>query len=191
MNLAGTLDKQPDSAELAADSPTVEQVYRDHADFVWTCLQRFGVRDDDLDDLMQEVFVVVHRNLRTFRGESRLTTWLYAICLRVAAANRRRRKSRVVLAIDEPGLVVGDERNPEGDLALSQRRRALDAILDQLDLEKRAVFVMFEIDELCCDQIAAIIGVPVGTVYSRLHAARKAFEKAAARFRVKAREGVR
>ncbi len=58
-------------------------------------------------------------------------------------------------------------------------------MLDELDLERRAVFVMYEIDELPCEQIAAMIGVPVGTVHSRLHAARKEFQRAAARWQAR------
>jgi RNA polymerase sigma-70 factor, ECF subfamily len=179
------LDAPPSPADA------VEEVYRDHADFVWACLQRFGIRDRDLDDALQEVFVVVHQRLGSFRGEARLTTWLYSICLRVAAAHRRRgyvRRELQVDAIDDP--IDEQGMSPEGGVAERERRRILAAILDELDLEKRAVFVMFEIDELSCEEIASIVGAPLGTIYSRLHAARRAFEKAIARFRARQRGGV-
>jgi RNA polymerase sigma-70 factor (ECF subfamily) len=190
MTIAGTLEDRSSPGSVCEEPNAVGRVYRDHADFVWSCLQRFGVRDGDLDDVMQEVFVVVHRKLPSFRGDARLTTWLYSICLRVATAYRRRFRARAEELPGDTWEVAerGERSDPEGDLALSQRRRALSTILDQLDLEKRAVFVMFEIDELPCEEIAAIMGVPVGTVYSRLHAARKAFQKATTRFRARLEE---
>lgn len=165
-------------------------IHDEHADFVWRTLQRMGVRDADVEDQMQEVFVVVHRRLGSFDGSSRMTTWLFAICMRVAAAYRRRahrRHEEVVADVPEPGEPgnVGPE-----DLAMARQARArLDAVLDLMDLEKRAVFVMFELDEMPCEAIAEVLGVPLGTVHSRLHAARKDFEGALKRFT--AREATR
>jgi RNA polymerase sigma-70 factor (ECF subfamily) len=185
MNVFALLQKAPDTAAHASP-PAVDVIFRTHAEFVWASLQRFGVRQGDLDDALQEVFVVVHKKLGSFRGDSQMTTWLYAICLRVASAHRRRSHVRRELAT--PGLDEShhtDLANPEEDLAEHQRRRILEELLDELDVEKRALLVMFEIDELPCEEIAEILGVPVGTIYSRLHAARKAFQKSVARFRAR------
>ena len=188
MSLVQTLEKRLDAEPAPMTAESLEQVYQRHAEFVWACLSRFGIRDRDLDDALQEVFVVVHQRLATFRGESRMTTWLYSICLRVAHAHRRRGHLRHELEVERFADDVLDEHaNPEDVLVLRQRRLALGAILDELDLEKRALLVMFEIDELPCEEIAAMLGVPLGTVYSRLHGARKAFEKAVARFRARTR----
>ncbi len=164
----------------------VRAIHDAHADFVFATLQRFGVRDADLDDLMQEVFVVVHRRLDSFDGTSRMTTWLFGIAMRVAAGWRRRAHVRRERATDElpedaeahqrEGALPADEA-----LALMQARSQLEVILDGMDLERRAAFVMFEIEEMSCEEIAQIVGVPVGTVYSRLHKARKEFESALAR----------
>jgi RNA polymerase sigma-70 factor (ECF subfamily) len=159
---------------------------------VWGCLQRFGIRHPHLDDTSQEVFVVVQQRLGSFRGEARLTTWLYSICLRVAAAYRRKHSRRREVQIDEwPETARLELSDPEQGLSLRERRRVLDAILDELDLEKRGLLVMYEVDEMTSEEIAAILGVPIGTVYSRLHAARKAFEKAVLRFRARRGRGVR
>jgi RNA polymerase sigma-70 factor (ECF subfamily) len=191
MSVVETLDKELDLEEAAPALSSVEVVYKHNVDFVWACLQRFGVRDRDLDDALQEVFIVVHQRLPTFRGDARVTTWLYSICLRVAYAQRRRGRARREVPVGEVRDEADDDRaNPEDQLALRQRQHALDAVLDELDLEKRALLVMFEIDELSCEKIASILGLPVGTVYSRLYGARKAFEKAVARFRARARGGV-
>jgi RNA polymerase sigma-70 factor (ECF subfamily) len=188
MRTVEVLDKTADLGELRSEPEGLADIYRSHGEFVWACLQRFGVRDRDLEDTLQEVFVVVHQRLATFRGEARLTTWLYAICLRVAAAHRRRGYVARETQVDEPFETAAlDQSSPEDEVLLMQRRRVLERILDELDLEKRALLVMFEIDELPCEEIASILGVPLGTVYSRLHGARKAFEKAVARFRARSR----
>jgi RNA polymerase sigma-70 factor (ECF subfamily) len=178
------------SPERALDA---SGVYSAHADFVWASLQRLGVRPPDLDDVLQEVFVIVHQRLHTFDHSSKLTTWLFGVCLRAASDHRRRawrRREQVGdEAVEEPA--TADCSTPE-DAAVGQQSRArLDKILDELDLEKRAVFVMFEVEELSCDEIAAIVGVPVGTVHSRLHAARKQFEKAIGRHMARDEHGAK
>jgi len=163
---------------------TVEHVHEQHADFVWKILQRLGVRDSDLEDALQDVFLVVHRKLDTFDGSARLTTWLYGIALRVAAAHRRRAHIRreettadMADTADSP-----DAGNPEAALLERESRRRLERVLDSMSLEKRAVFVMFEIEGLTAVEIAEIVGVPVGTVHSRLSSARAEFARAAERW---------
>jgi RNA polymerase sigma-70 factor (ECF subfamily) len=165
----------------AAGALDVTAVHVAHADFVWSSLQRFGVRDADLEDALQEVFVVVHRRLDSYDGTSKVTTWLFGIAMRVAAAFRRRAHVRRERAVEEVPEGNDESLSPE-DLASRQEARAtLEEILDAMDLDRRAVFVMFEVEELSCEEIAAIVGIPVGTVYSRLHKARKEFAAAVER----------
>ena len=167
-------------------------VYRAHADFVWRSLQRLGVRPADLEDRFQDVFVVVHRRLHTFRGDAQLTTWLFGICVRIVAAHRRRGWfRREAPAGDLPDVeAASSSDHPETRIATRQSQAVLDRLLDAMDLEKRAVLVMFEIDEVPAEEIAAILSVPVGTVWSRLSAARKQFQKILARHRAARGEGV-
>jgi RNA polymerase sigma-70 factor, ECF subfamily len=170
-------------APLPAREIDALAVHDAHADFVFRSLQRLGVRPADLDDVFQDVFVVVHKRLHTYDGSSKLTTWLYGICVKVAAAQRRRawlRRETLVERLLDEGEVPSSDR-PDALLAAREARATLDRVLDAMDLEKRAVFVMFEIDELSCEAIATILGVPVGTVWSRLSAARKQFEAKLAR----------
>lgn len=171
----------------------VAEVYAAHGDFVWASLQRMGVRPHDLDDMLQEVFVIVHQRLHTFDHSSKLTTWLYGVCLRAASDYRRRawrRREHVGdTAVEEPP--GGTTVSPEDDALGREAKARLEVILDEIDVEKRAVFVMFEIEELGCDEIAALVGVPVGTVHSRLFAARKQFEKALARHKARDAHGGR
>jgi RNA polymerase sigma-70 factor, ECF subfamily len=168
-------------AREEAESPDLSSLFAEHADFVWLTLQRLGVRDGDVEDVLQEVFVVVHRRLHTFNDSARITTWLFGICLRVAAQYRRRAYFRRERATAEPPDRPSEDGSPEEAAAMVEAQERLGAVLDEMELEERALFVMFEIDEVPCDRIAEILGVPVGTVYSRLHAAKKSFQKALAR----------
>lgn len=175
----------PDDARTARVSADAAAFYEAHADFVWSSLQRLGVRTPDLEDVLQEVFVVVHQRMHTFDGSSKATTWLFGIALRVASAYRRRgfrRRETSVAAPPEPDVA---SVSPEDDLAAAESRRRLEVLLDEMELEKRAVFVMFEIDELSCEEIGHLLGIPVGTVYSRLSAARKSFQKALVRMQAR------
>jgi RNA polymerase sigma-70 factor (ECF subfamily) len=147
-------------------------VYREHADFVWRSLQHLGVRPPDLEDVTQEVFVVVHRKLATFDGSSRITTWLFGICLRVADRHRRRAHFRYEQRGHDPPERV-DDHTPEDRLAERQKQALLQRALDHLSLEHRAVFVLFELEGRPCAEIAELLTVPVGTVHSRLHNARR------------------
>jgi RNA polymerase sigma-70 factor (ECF subfamily) len=162
--------------------PTAKSVYEEHARFVWLTLQRFGVQSTDLADLAHDVFVVVHRRIGTFDNTSRMTTWLFGICLRVAANYRRRQRhvlSEAALrerASDEVVQVPADEM-----LARRQERASAERVLAKLPLDKRAVFVMFEIENLSCQEIAELMGIPIGTVHSRLHGARAQIERIVAR----------
>jgi RNA polymerase sigma-70 factor (ECF subfamily) len=182
------------AATRPLDTVSFGDVHRDHANFVWLSLQRMGVAPSDLDDVFQEVFLVVHRRLETFDGTSKVRTWLYGICLRVASdyrrkAHRRREELREVApeARDAPS-----PRTPEEWMAVEQARQRLNRILDAMSVEKRAVFVMFEVDGLSCTEVAEIVDVPVGTVYSRIHAARQEFEAALKRLEAaEARRGLR
>jgi RNA polymerase sigma-70 factor (ECF subfamily) len=163
--------------------PDIHAIHEEHADFVWRTLQRMGVRDADVEDQLQEVFVVVHRRLGTFDGSSRMTTWLFGICMRVASAYRRRahRRHEEVVA-DVPERSASSDAGPEGEAMAREARERLVQVLDMMDLDKRVVFVMFELEEIPCEKIAEILGVPVGTVHSRLHAARQSFQVALKRF---------
>ncbi len=174
-------------------TPSVTEVYEAHGGFVWATLQRLGVRQSDLDDVLQEVFVVVHQRIHTFDHSSKLTTWLYGVCIRVASDYRRRAWRRREQVGDDPieEAPGASTTTPEDTAAGREAKARLDAVLDELDVDKRAVFVMFEIEEMSCDEIAALVGVPVGTVYSRLHMARKQFEKALARYKARDAHGGR
>jgi RNA polymerase sigma-70 factor (ECF subfamily) len=154
--------------------------YDAHVRFVWRSLLRIGVPESDVADAAQDVFVVVHQKLAEFEGRSKATTWLFAICLRVASDRRRRALSRRECASMDP---AHDQGCPEEIAPFDRQvaRRWLQAILDRLPDEQRLVFCLFELEEMSGDEIAELLGVPVGTVRSRLRLAREAFREGVAR----------
>ena len=143
--------------------------------FVWRALRRLGVPEADVEDVCQEVFVVVHRKLGDFEGRSSLRTWIYGICARTASDYRRSGRVRREVVTDAPPDTA-HEGGQHDAVALRQARAKLDRILDTLDDDKRAVFVLYEIEELTMAEVADSLGCPLQTAYSRLHAARKIVE---------------
>ncbi len=130
--------------------------------------------------MMQEVFVVVHRRLDSLDENVKPTTWLFGICMRVASDYRRRqrRKPEESLSVEAVAALRSAGENPE-EIALARQTRArAEAALDAMDDDKRAAFVLFEFERLSCAEIAELVGAKVGTVYSRLHAARAEFRAA-------------
>jgi RNA polymerase sigma-70 factor (ECF subfamily) len=120
---------------------------------------------------VQEVFVVVHRRLPSFEGRSSLRTWLYGICLRVASDFRRRARVRYERTASDPARDLSESAS----LAPDERARAraqLRNLLAALDDDKREVLVLYEIEGLPMSEVAEILGCPLQTAYSRLHAAR-------------------
>lgn len=165
-------------AEGTTKALTVTDVAAREADFLWMTLQRMGVRRDDCADVLQQVLLTVHQRLHTYDTSAPLRPWLYGICLRHAAAHRRRAYVRREQPTEPDALPTDasyENETPERALALREQRARLDAMLNEVDEDKRAVLVMFELEEQSCEEISGALGVPVGTVHSRLHAARRAF----------------
>jgi RNA polymerase sigma-70 factor (ECF subfamily) len=162
------------------------QLYDEHFSFVWRSLRRLGICESDVPDAMQDVFLVVHRRLAEFEGRSKMSTWIFGICYRVAS-DRRKAARRVSLeSSDEEGLDAPDERV---DIAAETERRqglrTLEALLDEMPLEQRAVFTLFELECMTGEDIAQTLEVPLGTVYSRLRLARDTFRRSTARLQAR------
>jgi RNA polymerase sigma-70 factor (ECF subfamily) len=169
--------------------PAFSEVYRAHFSFVWRTLARMGVREAELEDAAQEVFVVVHRRMAdTYDPARPIRPWLGGIAVRVAAAERRRARHRREQLTDRPQLGQAcSGPTPEGVALQRQRAGRVREALAYLDHDRRAVFVMYEMEGLQCTEIADALEVPVNTVYSRLRIARQRFAATVRRLRV--REG--
>lgn len=157
--------------------PSLRTVFDEHARYVIRTLRHFGVREADVEDVAQEVFVAVHRKLPEFEGRSKLRTWLYAICLRVASDHRRRAYVVRERATENPPVDTGERTGDEADTSL-ESRAFVQQLLGELDDDKRAVLVLYEIEGLTMREVAEVIGCPLQTAYSRLHAARDLLREA-------------
>lgn len=172
-----------DDGRLAAEpaspcAPSLDQVYEAHFRYVWRCLKGLGVELAHLDDAAHDVFLVVQRKLPAFDGQqARLTTWLYEIAVRVG---RRYRSQRARDGARHVELASDDERAPlaAGGAELERRERLelARAALAALDEAKREAFVLACIEQRSAPEIASITGLPLNTVYSRIRAARQAFQ---------------
>ena len=174
------MDEPKTPASLESDSSQVafEQVYRAHFRVVWRMLRSLGVRDADLLDVTHDVFLVVHRQLPAFEGRAQLNTWLFSICRWVAKDYRRSAPISREVVVDARDLAraLSTTRDALERLDTRDLSRLLEAILSRMSEKLRSAFVMYEIEEMSGDEIAEALGIPVGTVRSRLHAARGEFQ---------------
>lgn len=147
-------------------------IFDEHARYVLRTLRHLGIKDADVEDVAQEVFVTVHRKLPEFEGRSKLRTWLYAICVRVASDHRRRAYVVRERVTEQPPIDTGERTGAEPDLHV-ESRAFVESLLETLDDDKRAVLVLYEIEGLSMREVADVVGCPLQTAYSRLHAARE------------------
>jgi RNA polymerase sigma-70 factor (ECF subfamily) len=158
---------------------STEELFRSHAPFVARFLYRFGVSTDDLDDAVQEVFLVVHRNGGYTPGPATPTSYLASIAVRAAASHRRRgRTNRERRAELEPDQVPSAAGSPVQVLETRESLTQIQSALEELEPSLRATLVLVELEGETCKSIAASLRIPVGTVYWRLHRARKTFRLA-------------
>lgn len=156
----------------------LRQVVSEHFEVLWRFLRRLGIPDGDVDDAVQEVVLVLARKLDQVElGSER--SFVLSTAFRVASGFRRASRRR--REVDDAELEAHEslELDPEA-LAVKQRLRAvLQRLLNELPLELRAVFVLYELEELTMAEIAATLGLPPGTVASRLRRSREQFQELA------------
>jgi RNA polymerase sigma-70 factor (ECF subfamily) len=170
-------------AQRAASAFAFRAMYEQHVDFVWRNLRRIGVHEAEVDDKTQEVFVIAHRRFGDFeeRGHGP-RAWLFQIVLRVASDARRHRRRHPE---DPDGGVAQERQSVEPPQAVAIHRReqldCLDRALRTIEVGRRAVLVLHEIEEMTAPEISEILAIPLNTVYSRLRVARGELEAAIAR----------
>jgi RNA polymerase sigma factor (sigma-70 family) len=163
------------------DSPTLESVVRQHGAWIRKTLFRLGIRPDDLEDILQEVLRAVARGLPAFdparaaRPEGALSGWLFAICERQAANHRRAscRRAEVLRDTDELDKLGCAMPTCEESFLFHERRARLQALLDGLEPQRRAVIVAYELDGVPMADVASMLGIPVNTAWNRLRLARE------------------
>jgi RNA polymerase sigma-70 factor (ECF subfamily) len=167
-------------APRSPESVNIEDLYREHAATVARWATRLGGPDIDPEDVVHEVFLVAHRRLGEFRGEAKPATWLFRTTDLIVRSHRRKARLRALLrrsvAHEGNGAYGGSSAiSPVEDLIERQRARSVYRALESLDDKYRSVFVLFEIEGLSGDEIAALTGIKVATVWVRLHRARERF----------------
>jgi RNA polymerase sigma-70 factor, ECF subfamily len=168
----------------AAPKTTFAEVYSENAAFVWRSMRRLGVRPGDVEDTCQEVFLVVHSRFGDFKGGS-IRSWLFAIALRVAADYRKRAFVKREVIADDSGPDVAIQEEQTASVEKTEAIAILESILAGLDDDKRAVFILFELEQMSMHDVAAAVGCPLQTAYTRLHAARDHVNAAIERFKKK------
>jgi RNA polymerase sigma-70 factor (ECF subfamily) len=154
-------------------------VYDAHFEFVWCSLRRLGVREADAMDLVQKVFLAVHVGWADFEGRSKIRTWLFGICRRIASDYRRSSPIRREIVTDAAAMDLRRSDQQESVVGTESRQRAsvAEAILNRMPEPQRVVFVLFELEEMSGEDIAELLNLSVGTVRSRLRLARERFRR--------------
>jgi RNA polymerase sigma-70 factor (ECF subfamily) len=147
--------------------------------YVMRTLRRLSVAPADLEDLAHDVFLAVHQQLHRYDPARPLRPWLFGFALRVASHYRRKSGREAALAADDD--LADAAEAPDALLEKERRRRLVLAALDEIELSRRAVFVLHELDGFTCEEIARTLEIPIGTTYSRLRLARQDFTSAMTR----------
>ena len=176
-------------AKLAAPAePRLAALIQQQFGFVWRLLRRIGVAESDADDAAQQVFIAVSQRISDIRAGSE-RAFLFGTALHVGARVRRgRARQREQLGLDleqQPDSAPSLEELVDGPRA----RDLLDSLLEEMPLELRVVFVLYEVEQLTSAEIAEIAGVPLGTVASRLLRAREDFTERVARLEARRKFG--
>ena len=170
--------------DAVGSSERAEALFQSHFDLVWRLLRRLGLSPADADDAAQEVFLTLARRIGdVLPGKER--AFLVSTALNVASSQRRAKARRRESL--EPGLDSWSHPGPDPEkLAVAHHRLEwLDAALRELDWELRVPIVLFELEQLTISQISSSLGIPTGSVGSRLRRARQRFRAVARRMQAR------
>jgi RNA polymerase sigma-70 factor (ECF subfamily) len=163
--------------------PDFRDIFEEHFVYVWNSLRHCGVPASDLEDLAHEVFFRVHERLDAYDPARPIRPWLFAFAYRVASAHRRLARHRT--EVPDVGVEPIDRSLGADELLIRRQDGELAAAaLEAVELGRRAVFLLHEIDEVPIPQVAEALGIPTATAYSRLRLARQEFQAAVKRLRL-------
>jgi RNA polymerase sigma-70 factor, ECF subfamily len=167
-----------DSLKVAGDAPAWRQLYDSQFEFVERICRRLGTPDGELDDVVQETFLVDFKKLGAF-SEGRVSTWLYRIAANVVSSRHRRRRVRSALYALFGRSEPPPQRAADAEYDAREAQAAVASVLERMAPKKREVFALYELEGLSGEQIAERVGCKVDTVWTRLHYARADFERIA------------
>ncbi len=163
----------PQRPEVASGTGPLEALYREHHAFVWRCVRRLGLAEAQVDDGVQDVFLVVDRRKDEFEPRGSIRSWLFAIAMRVVQAHRRT-EQRHRRRVEAFGASLSWSEPEKGSAVI-----LLHQLLEGLSEDRRAVFILADLEKMSAPEIADALGVKLNTVYSRLRAARAQVRAAA------------
>lgn len=180
--MVSQLQASPESSLSGAKSLQFDDIYAAYFDFVWRCMRSLGVPERALDDAVQEVFIVVHRALGGFRGDSTIKTWLYGI-VRHVAYKQARTAGRKECAQPIDTELPSNEPTPSERAQEAEAAAFVQRFAHTLEPKKREVFVLSVLEQCTAVEVAAMTSTPLNTVYTRLRAVRAEFRAALERHR--------
>jgi RNA polymerase sigma-70 factor (ECF subfamily) len=152
--------------------PDIGAIFDEHFDYVWTALRRLGVRESDIEDLSHEVFLKVQGRLASYDAARPIRPWLFGFAYRVAADHRRLARHRFEV-FGAPVEAVDPVRPVDERIEADEERALLETALTKVDLERRAILLLHDLEEQTIPAIAKELGIPLNTAYSRLRMARE------------------
>lgn len=183
----GSMLSSPDLSEAVNEARAVQltfrQVYDTYFGFVWRAVANRGVPAAAMDDVVQEVFLVVHRKLPEFEGRSTVRTWLSGVVRRVVADHVKKRGNRAAGDEHLEDHLLKSDEDPAAELERRAAAELVDQLLEKMSAVQREVFVLYELEELTTREIAELTRANENTVQTRLKAARKIFQRALERHR--------
>lgn len=171
-----SLDQGLVEAAQRGDDVAFKNLYRAHRMEVYRVVYRLLGPSEDLEDVVQEVFIQVHRSLCNFRGQSKFSTWLHRVAVNVALQHLRKKKIAIKTRPEELApepVAEGVACTPHEEAETNERLAAIRRALDRLSPKKRAVVVMHDMQGMDAQAIAEVVGAPVFTVRTRLFYGRK------------------
>jgi RNA polymerase sigma-70 factor, ECF subfamily len=171
-------DRRLISETLNGTPAAFGDLVRRYQDRLFNSVVRVVDNPDDAQDVVQDAFISAYQSLASFKGDAEFFTWLYRIAFNTAVSLRRRKRATISLETGRDGDAVIDPQDPSSEahpgaaLERSEDETTLQTALNRLSGEHRIVLVLKDIEGMKYEQIAEVVGVPIGTVRSRIHRAR-------------------
>jgi len=175
------IDPRPVCGSPTTHVGSFADLYKKYFSFVWSIARHLGVEKSELDDVVQDIFVKIFERIDTLKQPESLRSWVYGIVRRIVSEYHRNKRTTLITTQPtpvEPELLQPEWVTPERLAEQSELAQLLWSLLGRLNAARREVFVLAELEEMTAPEIAAAIGVPLNTVYSRLRVARQDLEEA-------------
>jgi RNA polymerase sigma-70 factor, ECF subfamily len=177
-----------DHSNMTDRVPNFAILHRTYFDFVWSIARYLGVDPAEMDDVVQDVFVTVYHRVSTLQRPESLRSWIYSVTRRVVSAHHRTKRTALITTGTDPvesEMLQPEWSTPQRLAEQSEQANLLSNLLKELDAPKHEMIVLADLEEMTAPEIAAAIGIPLNTVYTRLRAARIELEEALQRYRAR------